>query len=44
MYVRSQDIPFKKNRPLHIMIAVFVLIWGMLAIKPVEWNIYRLSP
>jgi putative membrane protein len=43
MYVRSHDIPFKKNWPLHIMIAVFVLIWGVLAIKPVEWKEWLLE-
>jgi putative membrane protein len=34
--VSSSEIPFRHNRPLHFMIAVFVLAWGGLAISPVN--------
>jgi putative membrane protein len=43
MYFRSYDMPFAQNRPLQFMIAVFVLIWGVLAIKPVEWKEWLLE-
>lgn len=43
MYVRSQDTPFAQNRPLQFMIAVFVIIWGLLAIKPVDWKEWLLE-
>jgi putative membrane protein len=33
---RSNTIPFVKNWPLHIMIIVFILVWGLLAINPVD--------
>lgn len=32
----SPEISFRQNRPLHFMIAVFVLAWGWLAISPVN--------
>ncbi len=34
--VSSPEISFRHNRPLHFMIAVFVLAWGGLAISPVD--------
>jgi putative membrane protein len=40
---RSHDIPFTKNWPLHVMITVFVLVWGVLAIRPVDWKDWLLE-
>ncbi|WP_162255017.1 DUF2238 domain-containing protein [Paenibacillus sp. Soil522] len=34
--VSSSEISFRHNRPLHFMIAIFVLAWGVLAISPVN--------
>jgi putative membrane protein len=36
MFRNSQAVKFTKNWPLHIMIAVFVLVWILLAIKPID--------
>ncbi len=33
---QSNTIPFTKNWPLHIMIAVFVIVWVWLAINPID--------
>jgi putative membrane protein len=35
---RSHNIPFIQNRPLHIIVAVFVFIWVLTAIHPVDWK------
>lgn len=40
---RSHDIPFKQNWPLHIMIAVFVIVWVITAINPVDWKDWLLE-
>jgi putative membrane protein len=36
-------IPFKKNRPLHLMIIVFVIVWVISAIHPVKWTDWLLD-
>jgi putative membrane protein len=36
MFRHSHAVKFTKNWPMHIMIAVFVLVWILLAIKPID--------
>jgi putative membrane protein len=39
----SHDIPFKQNWPLQIMIAVFVIVWVLTAINPLDWKDWLLE-
>lgn len=36
----GHDIPFKANRPLQLIIAVFVVYWGFMAIWPVQRSLW----
>lgn len=42
-WLRSHLIPFKQNRLLQIIIAVFVVFWIIMAIKPSDWKIWAVE-
>jgi putative membrane protein len=39
----SHQIPFKKNSLLHGIIGGFIVLWGLLAIRPSDWRIWLLE-
>lgn len=42
-WLRSHLIPFKQNRFLQIIIAVFAVFWIIMAIKPSDWKIWAVE-
>lgn len=41
--LRSHLIPFKQNRFLQIIIAVFIVFWIIMAIQPSDWKIWAVE-
>ncbi|MGO4109908.1 DUF2238 domain-containing protein [Paenibacillus sp. YAF4_2] len=42
-WLRSHLIPFKQNRLLQMIIAVFIVFWIIMAIRPSDWKIWAVE-